>query len=242
MITASLVGHVADGSSEFAFHDDQCFIQPRAAAVTGHTGKVGDEIAKAEIQLPGGPIDSGVGLIDVTVVVPTAEVDLKVSCSHIRADEVSDDDTRTAESGIAVPLLVGCRKAEYVVHVRIIHQALGARIKITHLVKVNSKRICLIERLQYLVPFVERRLSIGMLQVRKAACICRHIEGSVARREVAIALYTISSSVQRHETRQNLSGPSSWIILHRNNGPNIRSDARTRTGRVPRNLIPCLQQ
>src|SRR5262249_3229366 len=132
-------------------------------------------------------------------------------------------------------------KAENVVYVRIIHQALSARVEVAHLIKVHSKRVCLVERLQYLVPFVKRRLAIGVLKIRKPVCICRHIEGGIAAREVAIAL-DISSRIQRYETGQELSRLAGNISLHCHNRSDVRSDSSTRTRWVPGDLIPSLQQ
>src|SRR5439155_27151346 len=102
VVAAILARDVADSPAEFAFCDDEGFIQEAVAVGPRQACQVGDQIGKAVIQGAGRRKDVGV---DILVVVPSAVIDLYVADAQIAHKQITCGHARIAEARGAVTRL-----------------------------------------------------------------------------------------------------------------------------------------
>src|SRR6476659_9437422 len=98
VVPALLSIEVAHSSSKFAFDDNQGFVEQSSAVRTERAREVRDKVSQTQIKLSRRIVNSCVRLVNVRVVIPSAEIDLKVTRSEIRSYEVPSDDARVAET------------------------------------------------------------------------------------------------------------------------------------------------
>src|SRR5689334_6863645 len=97
MIASLLACNVTDSAAELALDDDQCLVEQRPSSGSRNHCKVRKQIRQADIELSGRRVNARIGLVDVLVVVPTAERDLNVSGPKPRPKDVAGCDTCVAE-------------------------------------------------------------------------------------------------------------------------------------------------
>src|SRR5262249_44672669 len=92
MIATLLARNISDSATKLAFRNDQCFIEFRSTVCAGHYGQVRDEVSKSGIELRGRSIDARTRLVNIGVIIPTAEGDHDVTRSQIRSHQIARHD------------------------------------------------------------------------------------------------------------------------------------------------------
>src|SRR5262249_48085188 len=106
VIATLLARDVTDRAAELALHDDQCVVKQRSSSTSRHHCAIYKQIRQADIEQSGRLVEACIGLIDVWMIVPTAERDLNVSSPQAGPKDIARCETRIAERGVPVLLLV----------------------------------------------------------------------------------------------------------------------------------------
>src|SRR5437667_255766 len=104
VIASRLVREPSRCAPEFALCNNEGFIQLCTAIGARSNSEVGYQICETSIELAGRTVNSIVCLIDVLMVVPTAQCDHDESRTEVGCDEITRHDTGISESVVSVPL------------------------------------------------------------------------------------------------------------------------------------------
>src|SRR5262249_46585745 len=163
------------------------------------------------------------------------EVDLDEPRPQVGGDKVASHDARITETRVPVSLLVRRCKPKDVIHCRIAHHAVSARIEVMHHLEVHAHRVYSVESFQHYVFVPKTDHGVRMLEVRQSVGIGGYIKRREARRKISIA-HQVAPRVQRKEARKHLAGASSRIELQRYDRAHVWSNRSSCARRITCNL------
>src|ERR1043166_6030350 len=107
VVSPLLARYVADRAPKFALEHDESVVQHRPALTTRHGCEVRHEVCQSCVQLSRRRINSGIGSINVLMIVPTTQCDLDVPRAELCRQDIAGGHACVSKRAAAVPLLIG---------------------------------------------------------------------------------------------------------------------------------------